>query len=137
MAPGLERYGRAKELIKELQDEIRELEHFFKDIRDDLRRLKVREKFIIKQKPTLISGNASEMSGTARLTEQKSVSNISHLSYFTTNSMVGGMPVRHGGGSKWGDSEFELRQRLGGLQNDEDDSSSEDSSTRSLRSMIR
>ena len=41
-APGLERYGRAKELMKDLKYEIQELEHFMRDISEDLSRLKIR-----------------------------------------------------------------------------------------------
>ena len=47
-APGLERYERSKDLIKDLKYEIQELEHFYKDTSDDLKRLKVRNKFLLK-----------------------------------------------------------------------------------------
>ena len=41
-APGLERYGRAKQLIKQLRSDYSEFEHYLKDTLDDLRRLKIR-----------------------------------------------------------------------------------------------
>lgn len=48
MAPGLERYGRAKELMKDLRYDIQELEQFLKDTQDDLYRLKIRHKYLLK-----------------------------------------------------------------------------------------
>lgn len=49
-APGLERYGRAKELMKDLKYEIQELEHFMRDISEDLSRLKIRQKYLMKSR---------------------------------------------------------------------------------------
>lgn len=50
MAPGLERYGRAKDLIKELIYEIKELEDFMKATKEDCGRLKIRMQYLLKQK---------------------------------------------------------------------------------------
>ena len=49
-APGLEMYGRTHEFIKEIKVDIIELEHFMRDTCDDLKRLKIRFKYLMKKK---------------------------------------------------------------------------------------
>ena len=53
MAPGLERYGRAKELMKDLRYDIQELEQFLTNTQDDLYRLKIRHKYLLKHTKNL------------------------------------------------------------------------------------
>lgn len=54
-APGLEMYGRSQEFIKELKSDILELEHYLRDTCEDLKRLKIRFKYLMKKK---VSGRA-------------------------------------------------------------------------------
>ena len=54
-APGLEMYGRSQEFIKELKSDILELEHYLRDTCEDLKRLKIRYKYLMKKK---ISGRS-------------------------------------------------------------------------------
>ena len=53
-------YGRSQEFIKELKGDILELEHYLKDTCEDLKRLKVRFKYLMKQR---ISGHAEMPEG--------------------------------------------------------------------------
>jgi hypothetical protein len=48
MAPGLESYERAKDLIKELIYGIIELEHIMQASAEDLSRLKIRMRYLLK-----------------------------------------------------------------------------------------
>ena len=58
-APGLERYGRSKELIKSLRSDIAEHEHYMRDTLEDLRRLKIRSKFLMKMLDATSEGSPS------------------------------------------------------------------------------
>ena len=66
--------------MKELKYELQETENFLQSLREDLRRLRVRKKHIMKYRPSVkhLETGATD----------KSVSDISDLSYFTSKSAL-------------------------------------------------
>lgn len=77
MAPGLERYGRAKDLIKELIYETKELEEFMRASKEDYGRLKIRMKYLLKQKIPEPEPKKSNKYGNTMLTPLRSNSAVS------------------------------------------------------------
>ena len=113
-APDLERYGRAKEFMKDLQYDIKELEHFLNDTREDLKRLKIRQKYLIRKI------KSPEYRG-----DRSSYTNISHLS---NNSMFLSANLNYP--PYWYNKPSQKDNSESAFYDDDD-------SSRSLRSMIK
>lgn len=115
-APGLERYERAKELIKDLRYEIQELERLMEDTADDLKRLRIREKYLLKN-------NLFEDRRSDRSVSKISQSQISNNSFLLGNDGQEGYRIRR---SRVSQDDWTMK-----------DMSCSDSSSQSLRNMIR
>ena len=108
-APGLERYGRAKELMKDLKYEIQELEHFMRDISEDLSRLKIRQKYLMKTK---IKEPDQDLSKSMSDISQSRVSDISCNSKWIKANMKDNWILQDITSSSSGSSSQSLRGRI-------------------------
>jgi hypothetical protein len=81
MAPKIEKYERTRDLMKDVRYELLELENFHRCTREDLRRLRLRYKCLVKYKPAVADLKQEGI-------DYKSVSDLSDLSLFTSLSKI-------------------------------------------------
>jgi len=140
-APGLEMYGRTKEFIKEINVDIQELENLSRDTLDDLKRLKIRYKYLMKQKihtnyKQLDSFQPQNVSyNNYTTTKKRRVSALTSDHYSLTNSQMISQDVSISQISHLSNNSYFFKKQESEKQEESSETSSESESSSSSRSV--
>lgn len=132
-------YGRSQEFIKELKSDILELEHYLKDTCEDLKRLKVRFKYLTKQKLPGQAGLKEDIHDKSPTTAKKrrasalTVEQLSQTNSHMISQDISISQISHLSNNSY----FVTKQENESSEAPESSSSSESDSSRSLRSKIK